>query len=1073
MRRIAKQFFFKSSCNYQQMSAVDTPGTISSTRTYRCGVCGLNGHNRRTCPEVRVTDDNQERTQVRRRYKCSRCGLEGHNIRTCPSSEGQIVVQSVLTPVPRQSALPVLTAEVDPPPRELHALHAPHVTTNGSEPTNISSSKLSISTLNTCSVYRRGQMQLLNMWLRDSKTDICFVQDLRLPSNGTWDRGDMLWFYTHRSEQNHAGVGIIVKKGLQPTPGGFTIVDERIAYLRMEKESKRYVLLSAYSPPDGAPADRRADFWMKLNDTIRTIRRTEGRAYLIMGGDFNATVTPEVVTGLVGTFTGSDTMNSNGFQLASVCSEYYLKLASSFNRRSSRDQHSFQAWSGAWSSNLDHVLVDGRMLPGEPVRTRLRWSYVSTDHRMVSVTVETDWTRPRPKPERRGFAWDRGGLARQKEAVAREMINLGPHSSLAVVNGALKQAANKVCPAVYTPRKPWISSTTIQLISERNSIKERRDPREQERLVELIRQCHHAVRDDKRNWEAEKLLEMTQRRKGDVKTLFRTVNVLTCRKGTKKAMATNAKDLKDHLQSISNRPAETSGLTPLLRQLCRNSPVPAITVEEMKTAISELRTGRATGPDGVPAEAVKCLPESCVNLATSTMNMWLKGLQVPEGVRETLIVPLPKGSDLTGSLPTGFRPISLLNAWFKLYESIICKRLGPLDMGESQAGFRSGRSVTDHLFCLNQLIQGRIRHGLPYIVVFLDIAKAYDTLDLEVVWTTLLEEKVIEPQYLRALRGLYAQSRCFLEVNGSRESYTRNLGIPQGAILAPKIFALTMSIIAKRVRGDEPGVRPVLDFLFVDDTAFASFDASFLQETLSKFCIEAAKFNLRVNPSKCQLLTNVANINLEVEGIPLIATPTVKYLGVVLSADGSPQAEYEARLRAAQKAYFAMDAFFRKRSISTSTKVQVFTATVEAVLCYQSCLWTTSPKMIEVFQRQGLRRLVRGFTPPHVRPGPPVEVIRHWRPWPNSKLFSKSKATPIIAKVRRSRLSWLAHVYRMGPERLPLKFITRGFVVPVGTKRKQGGTRRSWLEWAERDLGLPINRAKQLAQDRARWKRLI
>ena len=44
------------------------------TKVYKCSICGLSGHNKKSCKEIPKT------TKV---YKCSKCGLPGHNAKSC------------------------------------------------------------------------------------------------------------------------------------------------------------------------------------------------------------------------------------------------------------------------------------------------------------------------------------------------------------------------------------------------------------------------------------------------------------------------------------------------------------------------------------------------------------------------------------------------------------------------------------------------------------------------------------------------------------------------------------------------------------------------------------------------------------------------------------------------------------------------------------------------------------------------------------------------------------------------------------------------------------------------------
>ncbi|RIB15753.1 hypothetical protein C2G38_2191682 [Gigaspora rosea] len=59
----------------------------TSTNRKKCGVCGLRGHNVRTCPNLVESEvesiHNAEASTSKR--KCRTCGLEGHNACTCSS----------------------------------------------------------------------------------------------------------------------------------------------------------------------------------------------------------------------------------------------------------------------------------------------------------------------------------------------------------------------------------------------------------------------------------------------------------------------------------------------------------------------------------------------------------------------------------------------------------------------------------------------------------------------------------------------------------------------------------------------------------------------------------------------------------------------------------------------------------------------------------------------------------------------------------------------------------------------------------------------------------------------------
>jgi hypothetical protein len=68
-------------------------------------------------------------------------------------------------------------------------------------------------------------------------------------------------------------------------------------------------------------------------------------------------------------------------------------------------------------------------------------------------------------------------------------------------------------------------------------------------------------------------------------------------------------------------------------------------------------------------------------------------------------------------------------------------------------GFRAGRSTSDHVFCLKQLIEKKMSLYQPLHLLFVDLEKAYDRVPLINVWKAL-EHYNISNSIIRAIKRL-------------------------------------------------------------------------------------------------------------------------------------------------------------------------------------------------------------------------------------------------------------------------------------------------------------------------------
>lgn len=177
-------------------------------------------------------------------------------------------------------------------------------------------------------------------------------------------------------------------------------------------------------------------------------------------------------------------------------------------------------------------------------------------------------------------------------------------------------------------------------------------------------------------------------------------------------------------------------------------------------------------------------------------------------LREATIIVLPKpGKDPT--LCDSYRPISLLQTDIKILAKILARRLNSVILSlihPDQTGFMPGKSTALNLRRLFMNTQAVHEDVGSRVIVSLDAAKAFDSIEWNFLLTTLAGFG-FGPHFIQWVRLLYSEPRSRVSVNGwTSAPFPLHRGTRQGCPLSPLLFALAVEPLAVRLRL-EPEVR--------------------------------------------------------------------------------------------------------------------------------------------------------------------------------------------------------------------------------------------------------------------------
>ena len=279
---------------------------------------------------------------------------------------------------------------------------------------------------------------------------------------------------------------------------------------------------------------------------------------------------------------------------------------------------------------------------------------------------------------------------------------------------------------------------------------------------------------------------------------------------------------------------------------------------------------------------------------TKVFNKCLDCGNYPDILKIAKVVPVHKNG--TRHCVSNYRPISILSPINKLFETLLHKRLTEFFdiynlFYDNQFGFRKKHSTNLAITHFYETILEHRDSNLLASSVFLDLAKAFDTVNHEILLSKLSRYGV-RRILLKLLESYLINRYQYVEAGGCCKSVTLpiTVGVPQGSVLGPFLFLVYINDFANCFENAQLVLYADNAVLINKSTTLSGLIAK--TQTNLNAAIEWTRSNaLAFNSNKTKIIIfanttdyTYPNIKINIGEIAIHPQETFNYLGVIIDS---------------------------------------------------------------------------------------------------------------------------------------------------------------------------------------------
>ena len=503
-----------------------------------------------------------------------------------------------------------------------------------------------IAVWNVQTLLRPGHAALLSRELSQYNIALAGLCETRWRGTGETSAGDHFFIWSGPDNNSGLyGVALAIPLRIKRTLIAWTPINDRLLTARLSHQHGKITVIVAYSPTEVAEDQTKDAFYDQLLDAILAAPPHD---IVIVLTDANATISVDPRHTIRPAITGPvhvDTItNNNGDRLLHLCRSTNLCISDTWFPRKRIHHWTWYSPDGKTKKAIDHILISARWKSSVTNCRVFRGAQLgNTDHRMLiaNLRLKLKATTPAKRIQKLDSS-------RFQDPAIKESYSCAISNRFSALDGesltdwslfkseVVQAAFDTIGQQHQSPKKPWISQETLDIINHRRAARLRGDLDEYRRL-----NCHRNMsirRDREKFWSDQASILEKASRHNNKRLIFK---LLRQAKSGPRHRCCLVKDTsgnilsdelkcigrwKEHFSQLLNHPPvpedpTLNSISAVPNPDCDLSPV---TPAEVKFALQKIKNNKAPGICSITAEMLKAGGNNLILWLTQIINhVWV------------------------------------------------------------------------------------------------------------------------------------------------------------------------------------------------------------------------------------------------------------------------------------------------------------------------------------------------------------------------------------------------------------------------------------------------------------------